>query len=68
MDCKKVLLEGMVAELTPIRRRAEQLEAEPARVLDALADGARAARAIAQDTMATVRESMGLDPLRLSGS
>jgi tryptophanyl-tRNA synthetase len=61
MDCKKVLLEGMVQELTPIRRRSELLDAEPARVLDALADGARTARGLAQETMREVREVMGLD-------
>jgi tryptophanyl-tRNA synthetase len=64
MDCKKVLLEGMVQELTPIRRRHAELEAEPARVLDAIADGGRAARALAQETMAEVRSVMGLDGLR----
>jgi tryptophanyl-tRNA synthetase len=60
MDCKKVLHEGMVQELTPIRRRSAELDAEPARVLDAIADGGRAARAIAQQTMTEVREVMGL--------
>jgi tryptophanyl-tRNA synthetase len=65
MDCKKVLLEGMVQELTPIRRRAEALEAAPQQALDAIADGGRAARAIAQETMQQVREIIGLDPLRL---
>ncbi|HEY0929927.1 MAG TPA: tryptophan--tRNA ligase [Gemmatimonas sp.] len=63
MDCKKVLLEGMVLELTPIRRRSEELDAEPARVLDALADGAATARAIAGETMREVRGFMGLDAL-----
>lgn len=64
MDCKKVLLGNMVQELTPIRRRAELLTAEPNRVHDALADGGRAARTIAQQTMREVRERMGLDAVR----
>lgn len=64
IDCKKVLLAGMVKELTPIRERAAVLNAEPERVLDALADGARVARGIAKDTMREVKEHMGLDPLR----
>ncbi len=63
VDCKKVLLEGMVRELTPIRHRAVLLDADPQRVLDALADGARTARAIAQETMRDVRARMGLDAL-----
>ncbi len=65
MDCKKVLLEGMVQELTPIRRRAAELDAAPQQVLDALADGAKTARAIAQRTMHEVRERMGLGALAI---
>jgi tryptophanyl-tRNA synthetase len=63
MDCKKVLAESMVQELTPIRRRAEAIDAEPQRVLDALADGAATARGLARDTMREVRGHMGLDPV-----
>jgi len=63
IDCKQVLLAGMVQELTPIRARAATLDAEPARVLDALADGAKTARAIAQHTMQDVRDKMGLGRL-----
>jgi tryptophanyl-tRNA synthetase len=51
----------VVQELTPIRRRAEALDAEPHRVLDALASGAATARGIARETMREVRGSMGLD-------
>ena len=64
MDCKKVLLEGMERELTPIRARAAALDSEPARVLDALSDGARTARAIARTTIDETRERMGLDTVR----
>jgi tryptophanyl-tRNA synthetase len=64
VDCKKVLLSGMVRELAPIRERAELLQAEPERVLDALADGAKTARGLAQETMREVKELMGLDTLR----
>jgi len=64
MDCKKVLHANMVQELTPIRTRAAMLDAEPHRVLDAIADGARAAGAIAKQTMAEVRERMGMDAVR----
>ncbi len=64
IDCKKVLHANMVQELTPIRTSAQLLADEPSRVLDALADGARTARAIAQDTMREVKSRMGLDPMR----
>lgn len=63
IECKKVLLSGMVKELAPIRERARSLEAEPDRVMDALSDGARVARALAQDTMNEVKQHMGLDTI-----
>ncbi|MFL5605343.1 MAG: tryptophan--tRNA ligase [Gemmatimonadaceae bacterium] len=59
IDCKKVLLDSMDAELTPIRRRAEQLRAEPALVDAALASGAARCRQLAGETMRVVRERMG---------
>jgi tryptophanyl-tRNA synthetase len=60
IDCKKVLHEHLVAELTPIRTRAEALQSD-VRLLEAtLADGAARARAVAQETMTTVKDRMGL--------
>ncbi len=61
VDCKQVLLGTMDDELVPIRRRAEELRADPARVDDVLAAGAAACRTIARQTMGDVRERMGLD-------
>jgi len=63
IDCKKALLETMVAELTPIRERAAELKDDPSLVRDALASGAVRARKIARDTMSTVKERMGLDAI-----
>jgi tryptophanyl-tRNA synthetase len=60
IDCKRVLFENVNAELTPIRTRAAELTLEPERVGDALVDGARRARAIAEHTIGEVRERMGL--------
>ena len=60
LDCKKVLLDGMMRELTPIRERALELEAHPEIVTDALAAGAAKSGEIAKRTMTTVRETMGL--------
>jgi tryptophanyl-tRNA synthetase len=59
IDCKKVLAESMEGELVPIRRRAEQLRAEPRLVDDALARGAASCRVLAADTMREVRQRMG---------
>jgi tryptophanyl-tRNA synthetase len=61
IDCKKVLAESMEGELVPIRRRAAELDANPAIVDDALASGASRCRTLAHDTMTFVREAMGFD-------
>jgi len=59
LDCKRVLADHMIAELTPIRERAVDLVAKPATVRAALRAGAERARAIARTTMAEVRRRMG---------
>ena len=60
IDCKKVLHAHMVAELTPIRERAAELEAHPERVKAALDAGAAKARVIAKQTITETKERMGL--------
>ncbi len=60
IDCKKMLFEGVRADLGQIRVRAEALRADPARVDDILARGAAAARKVAGETMARVRARLGL--------
>src|SRR5213080_1377723 len=59
LDCKRVLADNMIAALTPIRERAERLQAEPRRVADLLRAGAAKARALARRTMTQVRRRMG---------
>ncbi|HYD51409.1 MAG TPA: tryptophan--tRNA ligase [Gemmatimonadaceae bacterium] len=61
IECKKVLHESMEQELVPIRRRAEALEAEPARLAEALAAGAERCRTLARETMREVRDRMGMN-------
>src|SRR5919202_844212 len=62
IDCKRALFDAMQTELTPIRRRAAELRANPERVDDALADGAAQCRRDARETLGEVRERMGFDP------
>ncbi|HEU4827992.1 MAG TPA: tryptophan--tRNA ligase [Gemmatimonadales bacterium] len=62
LDCKRVLADNMAATLAPIRERAAALAETPTRVDDILAEGAAAAGAIAQDTMAIVHRHMGFMP------
>ena len=49
----------MIAALTPVRERAQRLQAEPRTVTDLLRAGAARARAIARRTMIQVRRRMG---------
>jgi tryptophanyl-tRNA synthetase len=60
IDCKKLLLEGVKADLGRIRARADALRADPARVDDILRQGAARARAVAVETMTKVRAKLGL--------
>ncbi len=59
-DCKKALSTVMLAELEPIRARADELNGNPKRVLEVLKDGGARARKRAQATMADVHTAMGL--------
>lgn len=60
IDCKKSLLEPMVAELTPIRRRARELQNAPDVVQAALASGTERAQALATRTIKETKGIMGL--------
>jgi tryptophanyl-tRNA synthetase len=58
LECKKVMIKHVLAELEPIRERRARLKPDDARtVLDA---GNRRAGALADATMREVREAMGL--------
>jgi tryptophanyl-tRNA synthetase len=63
-DCKEALGNSLSEHLTPIRLRATELTAKPELVHDALADGARRCRGIADETMREVRDRMGLVPAK----
>lgn len=62
VDCKKLLAEGINAALEPFRHRRAELAAKPQHVVEVLNDGARRAQAIAAQTLAEVKERMGLMP------
>ncbi len=61
LECKKVMIKHVVADLEPIRERRRELEAQPGRVEEVLADGNRRAREVARETMAEVRAAMRLE-------
>ncbi len=60
LDCKRVLADNMIAALTPVRERAQELRGRPQHVAETLRAGAARARAIARRTMERVRQGMGL--------
>jgi tryptophanyl-tRNA synthetase len=59
-DFKAALAEAVVAALTPVRERYEELMADPAETERLLAAGAKKAAAVAEVTMAEVRARVGL--------
>ncbi|MDA0276546.1 MAG: tryptophan--tRNA ligase, partial [Proteobacteria bacterium] len=61
LECKQPVIDGVLAELAPIRERAQVYLDDPTLVKSVLADGCDKARKLATETMRDVREAMGLD-------
>ena len=59
-DCKKHLAEVLIEYLAEPRRRRQELEADPDRLMRILADGAERAGAVASATLDDVRRLTGL--------
>jgi tryptophanyl-tRNA synthetase len=59
-DLKGAVAKAVVEYLTPVRERYEQLRADEGALEAILADGAERAGAIARETLADVRERMGV--------
>ncbi len=60
VDCKRLLAEGINAELAPLRERRTILAETPKYVADVLAEGAHRASTIASETIGEVKGKMGL--------
>ena len=60
IECKQPVIDAVLAELAPIRERAQHYEDNPGLVRNILADGSEKAQELARDTMRDVREAMGL--------
>ena len=63
-DLKVAAAEAVVEALAPVRERYLALRTDEAALEAALAAGAEKARAIARETLADVREAMGVGPPR----
>ena len=60
VDCKQHLADGINQYFESLRERRQAYEAKPGEVDDVLAEGAKKAKVIACETIAEVREKMGL--------
>ncbi len=60
LECKKRLLVNMDKVLAPIRKKAEELRANPHCIHDVLTRGAEKSRKIASQVIAEARKAMGL--------
>ncbi len=60
IDCKQPVIEAVLAELAPIRERAQEYIDNPKLVRSIINEGNEAARDVARDTLEEVREAMGL--------
>jgi tryptophanyl-tRNA synthetase len=61
---KQVVADEVVAFLEPVRARYTELRSDPDRIESVLATGAEKARTIAADTLADVRDVMGVGAVR----
>ena len=60
LECKQPVIDGVLAELKPMRERAQRYADDPTLVRSIVADGCEKAQKLAEDTMRDVREVMGL--------
>ena len=60
VDCKKKLAQNINEALSPLRERRLKLAENPAYITEVMNDGAARARLIARETLAEVKEHMGL--------
>jgi len=60
LECKQPVIDAVLAELAPMRERAQTYLDDPTLVKSIIADGCDRARKLALETMRDVREAMGL--------
>ncbi len=60
LECKQPVIDGVLAELKPMRERAQRYVDDPTLVKSIIADGCEKAQKLAEETMRDVREVMGL--------
>ena len=61
LDCKQPVIDAVKAELGPIHERAAEYAEDPSTVRNVIEQGCEEARDVARDTLAEVRDAMGLN-------
>ncbi len=61
LECKQPVIDAVLAELKPMRERAQRYIDDPTLVKSIIADGCEKAQKLAEETMRDVREVMGLN-------
>ncbi len=61
LDCKRPIIDAVLAEQAPIRERAEEFAADAETVRNIIDEGCEAAREVARSTLEEVRVAMGLE-------
>jgi tryptophanyl-tRNA synthetase len=61
LECKQPIADAIIAELEPIRLKAEKYESDPDMIRSIIQEGSEHARDSARETMEEVRVAMGLD-------
>lgn len=60
LECKKIMIRHVIADLAPMAERRQALEAKAGLVEEILEAGQQQARSVAEETMVEVREAVGL--------
>jgi tryptophanyl-tRNA synthetase len=60
IECKRPVIDSIVAELKPIQESIEKYKSEPNLIQEIIFDGSERARSVAKETMQEVRDAMGL--------
>lgn len=60
VDCKKLLAKNINSNLEPFRAKRDELAQDPQHIWDILHDGASRARGLAAETIAEVKDAIGL--------
>ncbi|WXU00669.1 MAG: hypothetical protein Ctma_1398 [Catillopecten margaritatus gill symbiont] len=60
IECKQPVIDAIKEELTPMQERIAKYQADPELIKQIIHEGSEKARSVAKETMAEVREAMGI--------